>query len=133
MSIDIKKSYSPDRVQLPRIVHRMPKYEAMSLQNTPRGIMSRASSIGDLSVKNLGLAESADFNRPIRVDEGAFALRAKKQRRTSESPLNNSTNNKIPDHVRAVYTADPNKVSIPVFGSCIFIFIIIISTINIVN
>lgn len=110
-----------DRVRLPRIGHRVGKYEPMSLNSSPRSLFSRASSIGDVSVKNLGL-DSSGFNRPaMKVDDGTFFRSSKK---LADNSLSSSDFKVVPDHVQAVFTGDPNKVSIPVFGWWCLLFLV---------
>ena len=73
---------------------------------------SRASSLGEL----VDRFRNDTNNRPRVNQEPSFILSNQKSKRNEEENFASASFN-IPDNVRAIYTPDVNKVSIPIFGS----------------
>jgi hypothetical protein len=100
------------QLHLPKIVHPNTRIDDPNNLNVTARAMSRASSLGNLVDRYRG--EPQDFEETVFV-------RSKHSNRMNNS-LNNSFNHdlnssfNIPENVKAVYTPDINKVSLPVFG-----------------
>ena len=106
-------------LHLPPIVHPSTKVDKdpNSLNITARGV-SRTSSLGKLADKYYS---SKNPIRPYEANESEF-----KRSKSKNNALVDSYEYTIPENVQAVYSTDPNKVSIPVFGK----FLILFSTTN---
>ncbi|CAF0760256.1 unnamed protein product [Brachionus calyciflorus] len=97
-------------LHLPRIVHPSSRVDKdpNNLNVTARGV-SRASSLGELADRYYNTNHPI---RPYETSEDAF----KKSKAKKESAFDSYEYN-IPENVKAVYSTDPNKISMPVFGS----------------
>ena len=85
-----------DQFHLPKITHPSTRIsDPHSLNVSARGV-SRQSSLGELADK-LRPTENGTFRKAKRYDQS-------------------STEYNIPEGVRAIYTPDVNKVSMPIFG-----------------
>lgn len=96
-------SLETQQLHLPRIVHPASRLDRDSnTMNVTARAVSRASSLGEL-------VDRYNYNsiKPYEIAEAAFK---KSKNLSSFNDLN------IPDHVKAVYSTDAKKVSMPVFG-----------------
>lgn len=99
---------------LPKIVHPSTRVANPNSLNVTARAVSRASSLGDLVDK---------YNKPSEVAESAF-VKSKRLNTSNNneqfddfnSASNSNINYNIPPGVKAVYTPDVNKVSMPIFG-----------------
>ena len=88
-----------EQFHLPKIVHPSTRVADPHSLNVNARSVSRTSSLGELVDK---------FNRPSEVPNSAF-----KKSKRFESQFKDYN---IPDGVRAIYTPDVNRVSMPIFG-----------------
>lgn len=97
-------------LHLPPIVHPSTKLDKdpNSLNIAARGV-SRTSSLGELADKYYS---SKNPIRPYETTETEL-----KKSKSKSNALFDSYEYTIPENVQAVYSTDPNKVSIPVFGN----------------
>ena len=91
-----------DQFHLPKIVHPSTRVADPHSLNVSARAVSRTSSLGELVDK---------FNRPHEVANNAFV----KSKRFDASQQYKDYN--IPENVRAIYTPDVNRVSMPIFGN----------------
>lgn len=94
---------------LPPIAHPSTKVDKdpNGINITARGVL-RASSLGELADKYYS---STNPVRPYEASESAFKKSKAKNNQFESYEYN------IPENIQAVYSTDPNKVSIPVFGN----------------
>jgi hypothetical protein len=109
-------SSSEEQLHLPKIVHPSTRIaDPTSINVTARGC-SRASTLSDLADK-YNNNESNTSRKHHQTSENSFSKRINSKNNNDlngSNLLSNSFN--IPEGVKAIYTPDLNKVSIPVFG-----------------
>ena len=86
-----------DHFHLPKIAHPSTRLADPNSINVNARSYSRTSSLGELADK-LRPTENGTFRKAKRYDQ--------------------SNEYTIPEGVRAIYTPDVNKVSMPIFGEC---------------
>lgn len=95
--IFVSRSNKMSAAEVDKICIQLPRIEQYRLgkHDSPR-TASRASSMDNLTKASA----SAESKKPLRIDNNAFI----------------KASAKVPDNARAVYSTDPNRVSLPVFG-----------------
>jgi len=91
-----------EQFHLPKITHPSTRISDPHSINVSARAVSRQSSLGELADK-LRPTENGTFRKAKRFDQS-------------------STDYNIPEGVRAIYTPDVNKVSMPIFGKKVLSF-----------